>query len=112
MIPEGRLNPDGTVDVPTFDGEWLRTLRMMRLSVYIGLALGDVLGLNAARLAALTPESALLGALPELDSMAIATLFGAIEDRFAVVFDDAELTGDTLADYASLLALVHGKRPA
>ena len=74
--------------------------------------LGDVLGLNAARLAALTPESALLGALPELDSMAIATLFGSIEDRFAVVFDDAELTGDTLADYASLLALVHGKRPA
>ena len=47
MIPEGRLNPDGTVDVPTFDGEWLRTLRMMRLSVYIGLALGDVLGLAA-----------------------------------------------------------------
>ena len=72
--------------------------------------LGDVLGLNAARLTALAPESALLGALPELDSMAIATLFGAIEDRFGVMFDDAELTGETLADYGSLLRLVRGKR--
>lgn len=74
--------------------------------------LGDVLGLNAARLAALEPGSALLGALPELDSMAIATLFGGIEDRFGVMFDDAEITGDALADYGSLLALVRAKRPA
>ncbi len=74
--------------------------------------LGDVLGLNAARLAALRPDSPLLGALPELDSMAIATLFGAIEDRFDVMFDDAELTGETLIDFGSLLALVRGKRAA
>ena len=73
--------------------------------------LGDVLGLSPARLAAITAETPLLGALPELDSMAIATLFGAIEDRFGVLFDDAELTGEALADYASLLALVAGKLP-
>jgi len=71
--------------------------------------LGQVLGLSPLRLAALRPDSPLLGALPELDSMAIATLFAAIEDRFAVLFDDAELTGETLATYASLLALVRGK---
>jgi len=74
--------------------------------------LGQVLGLSPARLAALTPDSRLLGTLPELDSMAIATLFGAIEDHFGVMFDDAELTGETLADYGSLLALVRAKRPA
>lgn len=71
--------------------------------------LGQVLGLSPLRLAALRPDSPLLGALPELDSMAIATLFAAIEDRFAVLFDDAELTGETLATYGSLLALVRGK---
>lgn len=71
--------------------------------------LGDVLGLSPARMAALGPETPLLGALPELDSLAIATLFGAIEDRFGVRFDDAELTGETLATYGSLLALVRGK---
>jgi acyl carrier protein len=71
--------------------------------------LGDVLGLSPARRAALGPSTCLLGAMPELDSMAIATLFAAIEDRFGVLFDDAELTGETLATYGSLLALVRGK---
>ena len=33
MIPEGRLNADGTVDVPEFDTKWLRYLRSMRLAV-------------------------------------------------------------------------------
>jgi acyl carrier protein len=72
--------------------------------------LGHVLGLNPVRLAALTPETPLLGALPELDSMAIATLFGGIEDHFDVMFDDAELTSETLTTYGTLLALVRGKR--
>jgi len=71
--------------------------------------LGEVLGLSAARLAALTGDTALLGALPELDSMAIATLFGAIEDHFAITFDDDELTGEVIADYGSLLALVEAR---
>jgi acyl carrier protein len=71
---------------------------------------GHVLGLNPARLAALKPETPLLGALPELDSMAIATLFAGIEDHFGVMFDDAELTAETLASYGTLLALVRGKR--
>ena len=72
--------------------------------------LGDVLGLNGARCAALAPDSPLLGALPELDSMAIATLFAAIEDHFGLMFDDAELTGETLTSYGSLLVLVRGTR--
>ncbi len=72
--------------------------------------LGDVLGLNAGRLAALTPDTPLLGALPELDSMAIATLFAALEDHFALLFDDADVTGETLATFGSLLALVRAKR--
>lgn len=72
--------------------------------------LGQVLGLSAARQGALTPETPLLGALPELDSMAIATLFAAIEDHFDLLFDDAELTGETLETFGTLLALVDGKR--
>ena len=71
--------------------------------------LGQVLGLSPARLA-MTAPTPLLGALPELDSMAIATLFGALEDHFGVIFDDAELTGDTLATFGTLAALVQAKR--
>lgn len=72
--------------------------------------LGDVLGLNGARCAALAPDSPLLGALPELDSMAIATLFGAIEERFDVFIDDAEISGDLLETYGALLDFVRRKR--
>lgn len=68
--------------------------------------IGDVLALSPARVAALSADSELLGALPELDSMAIATLFGAIEDRLGVLFDDDDLSAETLATYGSLLALV------
>lgn len=64
--------------------------------------LGQVLALSPPRLAALSADSPLWGALPELDSMAVATLFGAIEDRFDIVFDDADLTGETLATYGAL----------
>ena len=68
--------------------------------------IGDVLALSPARIAALTADSALLGALPELDSMAIATLFAAIEDRLGLIFDDDDLSAETLGTYGSLLALV------
>ena len=74
--------------------------------------LADVLGLDAARAAAFTDDSALLGALPELDSMAIAMLFGAIEDRFGIVFADQDLTGDMLETFGSLRALVAATRAA
>jgi acyl carrier protein len=74
--------------------------------VALRAVLGDVLGLNAARQAALTADSPLLGALPELDSMAIATLFAAIEERFGLFFDDDALSGDTIETYGTLLATV------
>lgn len=74
--------------------------------------LGDVLGLSPARLDALTPDSPLFGALPELDSMAVATLFGAIEERFDLFINDDEISGDVLETYGTLLAFVRGKCPA
>lgn len=74
--------------------------------------IGDVLALSPARVAALMAQSALLGALPELDSMAIATLFAAIEDRLGLLFDDDDLSAETLATYGTLLTLVTLRRAA
>ena len=74
--------------------------------------LTDVLGLKPGQAEGFTADTGLFGHLPELDSMAIATLFAGIEDHFGVLFDDAELTGETLETYGSLLALVRGKRTA
>jgi acyl carrier protein len=72
--------------------------------------LGDVLGLGPARAAALTADSGLFGALPELDSMAVAGLLTEIEDRFGVVIDDDEVDGDMLGTYGDLLSFIHAKR--
>ena len=72
--------------------------------------LNDVLGLGAARAAALTADSGLFGALPELDSMAVAGLLTEIEDRFDVVIDDDEVDGDMLGTYGDLLAFIACKR--
>lgn len=72
--------------------------------------LGDVLGLAPARTAALSADSGLFGALPELDSMAVAGLLTEIEDRFDIVIDDDEVDGDMLGTYGDLLTFINNKR--
>jgi acyl carrier protein len=51
----------------------------------------------------------LLGAIPELDSMAVVSLIGAIEERFGFTVDDDELSGATFATVGSLTAFVRSK---
>lgn len=64
--------------------------------------LGAVLALDDHRLAALRADSGLFGAIPELDSMALAHLFGAIEDRFGIVFADDEIDAAMVETFGSL----------
>lgn len=70
--------------------------------------LRDVLSLGD-RADRLEPDSPLLGALPELDSMAVANLIAAIEDRFGVVVDDDEISGATFETMGTLVAFVQSK---
>jgi lipopolysaccharide/colanic/teichoic acid biosynthesis glycosyltransferase len=63
MIPEGRLNPDGTIDVPTFDAKRLRYLRSLRLGAYVALMLGDLLGLGLVFLIAAVAVTAVTSPL-------------------------------------------------
>lgn len=71
--------------------------------------LSDVLSLAPARAAALTADSGLFGAMPELDSMAVAGLLTEIEDRFDIVIDDDEVDGDMLGTYGDLLGYISRK---
>lgn len=80
--------------------------------IMLRAVLRDVLGLDAARAAALGPDSGLFGALPELDSMAVAGLLTELEDRFDFVIDDDEVDGDLLETFGSLLAFTQAKRAA
>jgi acyl carrier protein len=68
--------------------------------------LGEVLGLKD-RAALLTADTELLGSLPELDSMAVATVLAAIEERFGVTIDDSQMSAEiftTLGHLTDFLA--------
>jgi acyl carrier protein len=73
--------------------------------------LRDVLSLGP-RADRLVGDAPLLGAVPELDSMAVASVLAALEDRFGIEVDDDEISGATFATFASLVAFVAAKTPA
>jgi len=71
----------------------------------------DVLSLRG-RSASFDSQTPLLGALPELDSMAVASLLGALEERFGFSIDDDEIDGAVFATVGSLVAFVDRKLDA
>ena len=70
--------------------------------------LSDVLNLGN-RKNELTSDSALLGSIPELDSMAVINLITALEDQFGIVVDDDEISAATFETLGSLAAFVEQK---
>jgi len=77
---------------------WQRTLAV----------LDDVLGLHG-RTRGFSRDTALLGALPELDSMAVVGVITALEEQFGFVVDDSEIDGSIFATVGSLADFVAGK---
>jgi acyl carrier protein len=69
----------------------------------------DVLSLGDAG-QHLDAASPLLGALPELDSMAVISLIGALEDHFGIGIDDDDISASTFETVGSLAAFVAQKR--
>jgi acyl carrier protein len=73
--------------------------------------LDEVLSLGG-RSASFDRETPLLGAIPELDSMAAATLITALEERFGIVVHDDDISGDTLATVGALTDFMDAKLAA
>jgi acyl carrier protein len=69
----------------------------------------DVLGLGDAG-QRLDANSPLLGSLPELDSMAVVSLIGALEDHFGIAISDDDISASTFETLGSLAAFVAQKR--
>ena len=69
----------------------------------------DVLALEEGRVADFDSETGLFGHLPELDSMAVATLFTEMEDRLDIVIEDEDVDGEMLETYGGLLAFAEAK---
>lgn len=69
----------------------------------------DVLALDAARVAGFVPDTPLFGALPELDSMAVAGVLTELEDRLGILIEDDEVDGDMLETFGALVAFATAK---
>lgn len=61
------------------------------------------------RSAGMDSATPLLGAVAELDSMAVVAIIGAIEERFDITFDDDEIDGQSFATVGSLVDTVTAK---
>lgn len=73
--------------------------------------LDDVLGLKG-RAQAFSSATPLLGALPELDSMAVVALITTLEERFGFAIADDEIDGEVFASVGTLVAFVQHKLDA
>ena len=70
--------------------------------------LDEVLSLRGRGLA-FTRDTPLLGAIPELDSMAVVTLITTLEEQLGIMVDDDEIDGDTFASVGALVGFVEAK---
>lgn len=70
--------------------------------------LDEVLSLDG-RSAAFVRSTPLLGAIPELDSMAVVSLITALEDTFSIIVDDDDIDGATFATVGSLVEFVSSR---
>lgn len=77
----------------------------MNLEIEVLRILDETLGLDG-RSASFTRETLLLGAMPELDSMAVVSLISSLEDQFGLLIDDDDLDGQAFATVGALVDFV------
>ena len=70
--------------------------------------LDEILSMNG-RAAEFSLETPLLGAIPELDSMAVVALITGLEERFGFTVEDDDIEGSAFATVGSLVEFVDGK---
>jgi acyl carrier protein len=77
----------------------------MQVTEELKTVLDDVLSLGG-RARGFGPGTPLLGASPELDSMAVVSLITALEERFGIEIADDEIDGAVFATFGSLAGFV------
>ena len=70
--------------------------------------LDSALGLEG-RAAGFPDAMPLMGNLPNLDSMAVVTIIGNLEERFGISIEDDDIDGSTFATLGSLVDFVSNK---
>lgn len=72
--------------------------------------LQDVLGLSPSQVESFSDQTPLFGALPELDSLALANLLTEMEDRLEIRIDDDDIDGSLFETFGQLTDFVLRKR--
>ncbi|WP_221791896.1 acyl carrier protein [Aquisediminimonas sediminicola] len=80
------------------------------LDLQLRALMSSALGISEDRVHAFTAETLLFGALPELDSMAVASLLTELEDHFGIMVDDEDLDGTLFENYGNLLSYLIVKK--
>lgn len=83
----------------------------MKIQIEVLRVVDEVLSLNGRALG-FTRDTPLLGAIPELDSMAVVHLITALEEQLGVSVYDDDIDGATFASVGSLVDFVREKLPA
>ena len=76
---------------------------IVEIDTAVRAVLRDVLGLSEERVAAFRSETPLFGALPELDSMAVAAMLTELEERLGILIEDDEVDGEMLETFGALV---------
>lgn len=69
---------------------------------------GDVLQLGP-RTAELNADTALLGNIPEFDSMAVVSVITMLEEQFGIVVEDDDISAETFETLGQLTDFVNSK---
>ena len=72
----------------------------------------DVLGVDRDQANMMDHQTQLFGALPELDSMAVAGLLTEMEDRLDIIIDDEDVDGELFETFGSLVEFIEMKLAA
>ena len=80
-----------------------------RTEAIIRSILSDLLGLSPMQVSQMDNDTELFGALPELDSMAVAGLLTEMEDRLDITIDDDDVDGELFTTFGNLVAFAKAK---
>ena len=70
--------------------------------------INEVLQLDSS-VTALDEDTALLGAIPEFDSMAVVTILTSLEEQYGIVIEDDEVDAELFESVGSLAQFVDHK---
>ncbi|MCY7281269.1 MAG: acyl carrier protein [Sphingomonas bacterium] len=71
--------------------------------------LAEVLGMPKTRIDKFTADTELFGALPEFDSLAVATLLTGLEEKLHMLIEDDDVEAEDFMTYGRLLVFAQGK---